>query len=194
MGYTTGPYVASADGSPSSHGHYLSVWERGRNDAFRVILDVGTPGPAPDRAATPLSPDNGASEALNEVRELAVGSSAADSPPAGAEESLLVADRAFGEDQEAEGTLAALGRHATAGVRVHRSGRAPFVGPWPGAEGGADVQALVGERFATPRPRLAVVSHGPARSGSCTAIGSVPAGRPATSSACGAEIPARPGG
>lgn len=51
LGYTWGAYVRVApgtDGAPpvKEGGHYVTIWKRGADGAYRVVLDIGTP-PSP---------------------------------------------------------------------------------------------------------------------------------------------------
>lgn len=67
FGFTTGPWTASwRDGETQQHryGEYLSVWQRGDDGAWRVVLDAGIGHPAAsnvtrlssDTAAEPVNP------------------------------------------------------------------------------------------------------------------------------------------
>ncbi|HET7452048.1 MAG TPA: DUF4440 domain-containing protein [Thermoanaerobaculia bacterium] len=56
LGWDTGPYVLADRGAtdkPPRHGWFLSVWRRQADGRWKVVLDVGTAGPA---AAGPLRP------------------------------------------------------------------------------------------------------------------------------------------
>lgn len=67
FGFTTGPWTASwqTDGGTVRHsyGEYLSVWQRGDDGAWRVVLDAGINHPAASEAAR-LAPEADA-EAVN---------------------------------------------------------------------------------------------------------------------------------
>ena len=43
LGYTTGPYQfkPGPDAEPSGFGHYVSIWKRQPDGAWRVLLDIG---------------------------------------------------------------------------------------------------------------------------------------------------------
>lgn len=44
LGYTTGPWEfrpAGKDGEPVAFGHYLTIWKKQRNGAFKAVLDIG---------------------------------------------------------------------------------------------------------------------------------------------------------
>ena len=122
LGYTSGPYSVrpKRDAEPVSFGHYVSVWQREPDGAWKVILDIGirhdrpaAPAGSPDRVASPagaplppLSP-----EALRD-EEHAFGLRA------GAFENALVD----------KGARKALAEFATEDVRVYRPGSFPAVG------------------------------------------------------------------
>jgi ketosteroid isomerase-like protein len=58
LGYTTGPYEYRGKnaGDPTRHGNYASVWRRQPDGAWKVILDCGTPNPAPPARPAPWQP------------------------------------------------------------------------------------------------------------------------------------------
>jgi ketosteroid isomerase-like protein len=48
LGYTTGPYEfrkSKEDKWPASYGHYVSIWRREKDGAWRVVIDVGVGHP-----------------------------------------------------------------------------------------------------------------------------------------------------
>lgn len=48
LGYTTGPYEfrkSKEDKGPASYGHYVSIWRREKDGAWRVVIDVGVGHP-----------------------------------------------------------------------------------------------------------------------------------------------------
>lgn len=51
LGYTHGTYVASgvdADGNPvQSYGKYVSIWRKQPDGTWKIVVDLGTPSPAP---------------------------------------------------------------------------------------------------------------------------------------------------
>lgn len=51
LGYLTGPAERTLPGKPTSFGNYFSVWKRGADGEYRVILDVGADAPDKPRFA-----------------------------------------------------------------------------------------------------------------------------------------------
>jgi len=52
LGYTTGPWELrpqGANGAPSAFGHFISVWKKQPNGAWRVAVDIGTSHARPER-------------------------------------------------------------------------------------------------------------------------------------------------
>lgn len=41
FGWTTGPWEMRAEGKPTGHGHFLSVWKRVADGTWRVAVDIG---------------------------------------------------------------------------------------------------------------------------------------------------------
>jgi ketosteroid isomerase-like protein len=60
LGYTYGRYESkgkSADGKPVVRtGHYVSIWRKGPDGAWKVILDIGSPDPPPAPAEAKPTP------------------------------------------------------------------------------------------------------------------------------------------
>lgn len=128
LGYTTGPYrVPGSDGVPAAWGHYHSVWARGADGAWRVVLDIGGPhGPVapPDsvrRPEAPLAPGTGG---------------------AGGDSSAVAWDRAYAEAYGREGR-GATSRFGSPRARVYRPGGAPV----EGLEGALAEQERAGEEL-----------------------------------------------
>ena len=122
LGYTTGPYEIrpSRDAEPTGFGHYISIWKKQPEGAWRVLLDIGVQhgrptAPAGTRAVVspaisapsePIPP-----EALRDV-EYAFGIYAG----------------AFDKEVGKKGLPKALTAFATEDVRVYRPGQFPAVG------------------------------------------------------------------
>ncbi len=122
LGYTTGPYRIRPrrDAEPSGFGHYVSLWKKQADGAWRVFLDIGIqhddpgPLPAPGSVAAPATP--AAREAL--------------SP-----EALRLEEHSFGQEAGAidgraasRGMRKALSDVATEDIRLYRPGQLPSVG------------------------------------------------------------------
>lgn len=122
LGYTSGPYqVRPGRGAePTGFGHYVSVWKKQPDGAWKVLLDVGVQHdrpttlvpvetmvpPAPEAARQPLSP-----RALQD-EELAFGQRAG----------TLI------KEAGTKGLRKALSAASTDDIRVLRPGRLPGVG------------------------------------------------------------------
>lgn len=122
MGYTSGPYIlrAGPGKEPTGFGHYVSVWKKGSDGAWKVFLDAGIP------YERPLS--KVAFEAVVKPRPEAVFAEL--SLEAHRDENRVVAERfrKFAEAVTSRGYRSALAEFATDDVRVYRPGRPPVVG------------------------------------------------------------------
>jgi hypothetical protein len=113
MGYTTGPFTVSSTAQPAlRHGVFFSVWQRGPDRPWKVLIDAGiaTPGPVDFAAlgAAPRPHFKGRANVAVERRRL-----------------LEAESSAFGN--AASGiTPNAFAQHVAADVRLHREGAAPI--------------------------------------------------------------------
>jgi ketosteroid isomerase-like protein len=121
LGYTTGPWEARPKGKDDPnvlHGHYVTVWKKREDGAWKLVTDVGNIHPKPTAAAP---------EALRldpaEVRS----PGGAESPEA-AEASLLAADRSFSKEAQAKGVPTAYEDILADDSRVVRNGAFPVIG------------------------------------------------------------------
>ena len=123
LGYTTGPWELRPNDPqrPTGYGHFVSIWQKQADGAWRVAVDIGithaqpmrglgnvdfTPGPlhaTPRRAARPID--------------------------------LAALDRAWTRDARAKGSAAAFARWATPDVRFYRD----LVAPVQGVAGGREM-------------------------------------------------------
>jgi ketosteroid isomerase-like protein len=122
LGYTTGPWELRPNDPqrPTGYGHFVSVWQKQADGAWRVAVDIGiahaqplrglgnvdfTPGPlhvAPRRTARPID--------------------------------LAALDLAWTRDARAKGSAAAFARRAAPDVRFYRDLVAPVTGVLGGRE------------------------------------------------------------
>src|SRR5215831_5419520 len=122
LGYTTGPWEfrppATAKDTTRFYGHFISVWRREPNAAWKVALDLG---------------------AAHERAEPGVGSGAFTAGPAhgmppkddrraAATRELRAAEQSFAKAASEAGFAAAFSRHAASDVRFNRDGIVPAVG------------------------------------------------------------------
>jgi len=119
LGWNTGPLVFEGkEGQPDRHGMFFSVWKRQADDAFKVVLDVGSDTPS---AVVPMD-----TPVQSSHRPLA-------GPPANADVAaeiagLLAVERAFLATAESESLGRAYGSRLSDEARVHRPGVMPVVG------------------------------------------------------------------
>jgi ketosteroid isomerase-like protein len=125
LGYTAGPseYRAAPDASVS-HGHFASVWRRGPDGGWKVVVDLGTPHPKPRGAPALFDPRRGrvsqrGAPAVASLTEDEVGRTRA---------SLLALDSAFARTAAARGTREAMDQFADEFIRLHRPGAFPITG------------------------------------------------------------------
>jgi ketosteroid isomerase-like protein len=123
LGYTSGPYELrpGRGAEPTGFGHYISIWKKQPDGAWRVIVDAGIghgPGGPLSTAVTDLGPP-GAGEAP-ELSPEALRDS----------EALFVKTvaGAFEERAGREGLRAAYKTYAAEGVRAYRPGGPPLLG------------------------------------------------------------------
>jgi ketosteroid isomerase-like protein len=125
LGYTTGPYrnAPGRGAEPDRFGHYVSIWKKQADGAWKVVLDIGIQHDAP-----PPPPAKPAGPAV-------AGPEAQAAFPSLSPEALRDEERAFGEraglfetEIAVRGSRGALAAFGTQDVRVYRPGRFPSVG------------------------------------------------------------------
>jgi ketosteroid isomerase-like protein len=120
LGFTTGPWEFRPDDTTrtSSFGHYLSIWKRQQDGAWRVVLDVGIDHEK--LASPPVSyfPVTGrATKATSNPIQLEQ-----------ARQAILAAERELTSIASAIGVEATLAEFGTKDVRLYRDGAPPSVG------------------------------------------------------------------
>jgi ketosteroid isomerase-like protein len=124
------PVPSAADPAPASpppaqaapnveYGHFVTVWKKQPDGAWRVVLDAGTENPPPPGAA--------ASGSVVEHGKMAGGGGAQVDVEAARGE-LLAADRAFAAASLAKGTRAAYLAYLADDARILRDGLLPIAG------------------------------------------------------------------
>lgn len=121
LGFTTGPWTYRPDrsGQPVAFGNYLTMWRRGDDGRWRVVIDHGTSNPEPDSVPGLVHPEH--ERRTSEARRFAVQTADEARP-------LLDADRAFSGDATSRGFHAALAGYVSADVRALRNGMDPIIG------------------------------------------------------------------
>lgn len=124
MGYSTGPYeVRPRDPrQPTGHGHFVSVWKKQADGAWKVVFDMGNNYGQP-AADTPKLGDPVVQIRVGEVKPMPAKADAGADKAA-----LLEQDRAFSKDIAARGVAAAYQNRLTDGVRLYRDDSVPVVG------------------------------------------------------------------
>lgn len=121
LGYSSGPYQVRPErgAEPASYGHYISVWKKQPDGAWRVILDIGVQHGPQDlpRDVTDLGPATGPEAAALSPEALQ------------AEEYRFGLDAVAVDGQAAlKGTRKALSAVASDDIRVYRPGKIPSIG------------------------------------------------------------------
>jgi ketosteroid isomerase-like protein len=123
LGFTAGPWRWQDSSNDPSFGHYVTVWRREAEGAWKVVIDAGAGHAAMDLEVEPEIPG------WSSARERAEERSHGHAPIAiGSTDSLLAVDRALAADIEMRGWGPAFARWAADDVRVYRPGALPVVG------------------------------------------------------------------
>lgn len=122
LGYTMGPWELRPNDAqrPTGHGHYVSVWKKQADGAWRVAVDIGTSHAQPMRG-------------LGHV-DFVPGPLHLPPRRAPAPVDLAALDLAWTRDARAKGSAAAFARRAAPDVRFCRDLVAPVLGPRGGRE------------------------------------------------------------
>lgn len=116
MGYTSGPWqFTSGDGEPA-HGHYVSIWKKQDDGAWRMALDIGISHAKPEASFGDLRWPKRRSRLANRV--------AGAGPDVEEPEGLIEAERSYAE-AAAESSLVAAKQAADPALRLYREGRLP---------------------------------------------------------------------
>jgi ketosteroid isomerase-like protein len=122
LGYTTGPWeLRPADPQrPTGYGHFVSVWQKQADGAWRVAVDIGISHAQPRRGLGNVDFTPG---------PLHAAARRAEHPT-----DLTALDRAWTRDARAKGSAAAFARWAAPDVRFCRDLVAPVLGQRGGRE------------------------------------------------------------
>jgi ketosteroid isomerase-like protein len=120
LGYTTGPWRYDLEGRDPAFGHYVSIWRRGADDRWQLVIDLGVSHAEPEEQAwTPA------------IQGGATGRSSAGLPDderRRLESELAEVERQFLEAALEDGRVTTYPRYADRGIRFYRNGRLPVVG------------------------------------------------------------------
>lgn len=114
MGYTGGPYRAPR-GETTAYGHYYSMWRKGSDGTWRVILDIGGPHGQPAPVTTVARP-----------RSPLIATTGKDAETG--RDELLVRESQYRSAYARDGADVAFGAFSFDRVRVYRPGELPLVG------------------------------------------------------------------
>ena len=122
LGYTTGPWELRPNDPklPTGYGHFVSVWQKQADGAWRVAVDIGISHGRPARG-------------LGKVGLVAGPAHAATKRPAESPD-LIALDLAWAQDARTKGSAAAFARRAAPDVRFYRDRAEPVLGLREGRE------------------------------------------------------------
>lgn len=118
LGYTTGPAEYrknKEDQKPFRYGQYISVWQKQKDGAWKVALDVGHENPPPTNR--PAEPELSFSNEGSDIKAAAVG----------ARRRFADAQKKFAAAAKLDSTMA-IAEAAREDVRVHREAMFPGLG------------------------------------------------------------------
>lgn len=144
FGYTTGPWQFLPAGTEPAYGHYVTVWRKRPDGAWRVAADIGVGHPRPATAGGDLT--------FSEPPRRGPGNVRAAAPALRGLEALEAADRDFATLAAAEGAERACLEHGAESLRLYREGTPPVVGRDPACRALAER----GERTASEPAGLAI--------------------------------------
>lgn len=119
LGFTTGPAEwrkAKEDEKPLGYGHYLSIWKKQKDGAWKVMVDVGGAVPSAQKVEDAIQ----------------ISITDAQAPPTAetAEKKLRAAEKWFADTAKTDSTSALIGS-SSEDIRVHREGVFPAIGRRP---------------------------------------------------------------
>lgn len=126
MGFTTGPWESKADVNdekPSGYGHFVTVWKKQPDGAWKFVVDLGISHPQSGGPQTLWQPaDTNNKETFKPV------------DVASARKSLLDRDQAYEAAGLRQGLAKAFATFASPDVRLYRSNNLPYIGREASAE------------------------------------------------------------
>lgn len=123
LGYTTGPWEfrdKPADKDASANGHFITLWRKQTDGAWKYEFDMGVSHAAPASRETALTYPATVRDAAAKGK----GAAGIDASHA----SLLEAESALAREASAKGSAQALVAHADDAVRLYRQNSFPVVG------------------------------------------------------------------
>jgi len=120
LGFTTGPWEFKndiKDEQPSGYGHFVTMWKKQANGAWRFVLDLGI-----------SHPQSGGPQKLWQPPVVATKATHKSVDVASTKESLMLRDKAFSDAGVSQGLVKAFLEFASPDVRLYRSDHLPYVG------------------------------------------------------------------
>ena len=122
LGYTTGPWEirpSSRQDSPTAYGHFVSVWKRQTDSAWKVVVDLGISHAAPDRNSKTLLSSNLRASSEKPRRNIHIDEERSE---------LLAYDRELANSVFEKGSAQAYMRYLADDARLYRAKVFPVVG------------------------------------------------------------------
>jgi ketosteroid isomerase-like protein len=122
LGYTTGPWEirpGSPQDKPTAYGHFVSVWKRQPDGAWKVVVDLGISHPAPSGNSKTLQPSNFKAGSEKARRNIRIDEERSE---------LLAFDRELANSVSEKGSAQAYLRYLADDARLYRAKTFPVVG------------------------------------------------------------------
>jgi len=118
FGLSTGPFtlVSQTDPQRRGYGHFISIWERQADGAWKVVIDGGIGHPQPEAAIAALDPARMPASQLPEARDDA------------SMDELEAVEARLRERARSEGVAGAVHAFALPQLRLYLEGRLPVIG------------------------------------------------------------------
>ena len=126
FGFTTGPSEYRAGGAADTsvyYGHFVSVWKKSGNGAWKVIMDVGSSYPKEEKRTEEFA-----------AKQLPIHRTKTAAADEKGRSGMITADSAYSVLVQTQGTAKALENFASDTVRVYRKGKFPAAGKDRGSE------------------------------------------------------------
>jgi len=122
LGYTTGPWEirpSSPQDKPTAYGHFVSVWKRQTDGAWKVVVDLGISHAAPAGNSKTLQPSNVKAGSGKARRNIRIDEERSE---------LLAFDRELANSVSEKGSAQAYLRYLADNARLYRAKTFPVVG------------------------------------------------------------------
>jgi len=123
LGFTTGPWEFKEDikdAKPAGYGHFVTLWKKQADGAWKFVLDLGISHPISGGPQTLWQPPAPKSPAKIQRVDVAI-----------ARQDLLHRDFSYLQHNATHGLLVAFTLYASRHVRLYRTGNLPYIGRGP---------------------------------------------------------------